>query len=111
MSDPATKSDIDRLDVSVRKAHERIDEVVTTVADMKSDVGEIKGCVGPLCSDVSAIKNHFLSQARPDKTASTELMKTVRWMIVVIGMLGLAYVGFDSFSASSGDKTIEASSK
>ena len=102
----ATKDDIQRLD-------KRIDGVVEDVGRISNDVSEIKGFMGPVSEDVKAIKNHFIEQgsqvAQVDNQRTTELFKTIRWLLVVL-ILGCAIVaGFSQFKGKAGDIQVETS--
>lgn len=108
MSDHATKQDINRLEVSVGKAHERIDEVVKDVSDMRESVGRIEGCMDGLCKDVGTIKDSFVKRAESG-SGQSELFKTIRWLIAAAVIGGMVAAGMSSFSASNGATSIETS--
>lgn len=101
MNDNATKSDIQRVENSVSKAHERIDKVADDVALMGADVGEIKGAIGVMGEDVHAIKNVLIAQASPSSKNNSELFSLMKWIVVALVVGGLTFSGMTRFSAKS----------
>ncbi len=98
MSDAATKAD-------VLEVHRRVDGVIETVSDMRQDVGEIKGTSKQIQRSLDGITGILTKGG--GHGSNSELMRTVRWLIVAVVLGGAVAAGMTSFSASSGEKTVE----
>lgn len=111
--DVARRSDVRRVESSVTKAHQRIDLLTENFTSMKADVHEIKGCIGPLCDNVSAITDAIVSRGlAADNSGSLVMLKIVdllKWLAVasVIGGV-ISAVGYYGIKAAgkAGDKEI-----
>lgn len=114
-NEPATRHDVLRVEQSVTKAHERIDTLAGNFSEMRADVHEIKGCVGPLCDNVKTITAAIVDRGinHDDNDSSIVLMKIVdllKWLVVASVIGGaISAVGYYGIKAAgkTGDSEIK----